>query len=625
MPICETCKKLCSSAIARQCDDVLCNDCEQKRLDGLERERQQHQSRLSQSGESQGHQAASSPAADQPSQEASNDQRQNPSKPPKADTICLKECKLKNKKNIDYIRCCLCAQWYHDKCVGISPGETIGVWPCPNCRNMASDLKYMRESLDKLTSHVKDLLKMQQAAQSRQELLNSELTSLRETITILTDENNVLKNKSLTPDEPTPPPSSNRCLIIGSSIIRNFDESKLPNHEVCCMPGAYMKDIDNKLKSLSQSGSRFESITIVAGGNDASRPSDDVNLETTVLALKSAIAGAKSMSSNVILSAIPPRTTPDHALENIKTLNAQYQGVALDSEVRFVHSDEHFYLRDGSINEGYLYDHVHLTLKGANKFAESLGLKLSDTGVCSFKPQQGYCYEHKCGDNENGGLNIEHAFWNPARKKANKGKNRNVAASMSATHHGSTSHHQHSAQPGHQPPQAQRRHAQQHSRYAHPGSRAGHAANGLSTLSQQQRHPVVYGRMPQQGRAVLPSGRHSHGQRDHHAYRRAGPQQSRYTADYRPAGQTPTARNTVPPSHMSHPQHQSSQPSYRQYPHRASGVTYARAAQKSKNDPGLCIYCGEDNHRHGSCRYGRPITCFICNTDGHKAKFCSYQ
>ena len=133
---------------------------------------------------------------------------------------------------------------------------------------------------------------MQQTAQSRQELLNSGLTSLRETISIQTDENNVLKHKSLTPDEPAPAPSSNRCLIIGSSIIRNFDESKLPNHEVCCMPGAYMKDIDNKLKSLSQSGSRFESITIVAGGNNASRPSEDVNLETTVLALKAAIAGA---------------------------------------------------------------------------------------------------------------------------------------------------------------------------------------------------------------------------------------------------------------------------------------------------------------------------------------------
>ena len=207
---------MCSSAIAHQCDDVLCNDCEQKRLDGLERDRQQRQSRLSQSGESQGHQAASSPAADQPSQEASNDQRQNPSKPPKADTICLKECKLKNKKNIDYIRCGLCAEWHH------------------------------------------------------------------------------------------------------------------------------------------------------------------------------------------------------------------------------------------------------------------------------------------------------------------------------------------------------------------------------------------------QGRAVLQSGRHYHGQRDHHAYHRAGPQQARYTADYRPAGQTPTARNTVPPSHMRHPQQQSSQPSYRQYPHRAPGLTYAHAAQKSKNDPGLCIYCGEDNQRHGS-------------------------
>ena len=249
---------------------------------------------------------------------------------------------------------------------------------------MASNIKEIRKSLDKLSSYVKDLLKIQQTAQSRQELLDSELNSFRETVKTLTNENNELKTKSLTADQPV---SSNQCLIIDSSIIRNFDGAKLPNHQVCCMPGAYMTAILNKLNSLAQSGSRFESITIVAGGNDASRPSGDVNLESTVSALKSAIDSAKLMSTNVTLSAIPPSTNPDHAMDNIKTLNAHYQGSAQDSAVHFVHSDEHFYLRDGSIIEGHLYDHVHLTLKGANKFAESLGLISGDIGVCSFKPQ----------------------------------------------------------------------------------------------------------------------------------------------------------------------------------------------------------------------------------------------
>ena len=127
--------------------------------------------------------------------------------------------------------------------------KPLGVWPCPNCKTMASDIKEMRKSLDKLTSYVKDLLKIQQTAQSRQELLDSELNSLRETVKTLTNENNELKTKSLTADQPV---SNNRCLIIGSSIIRNFDEAKLPNHQVCCMPGAYMTDILNKLNSLAQ-------------------------------------------------------------------------------------------------------------------------------------------------------------------------------------------------------------------------------------------------------------------------------------------------------------------------------------------------------------------------------------
>ena len=65
----------------------------------------------------------------------------------------------------------------------------------------------------------------------------------------------------------------------------------------------------------------------------------------------------------------------------------------------FVENDEHFYLKNGTVNEGYLYDAVHLTLNEVNKHAETLGLTNTvngqNVGVCSLKPAQPHCFEQK--------------------------------------------------------------------------------------------------------------------------------------------------------------------------------------------------------------------------------------
>ena len=52
---------------------------------------------------------------------------------------------------------------------------------------------------------------------------------------------------------------------------------------------------------------------------------------------------------------------------------------------------------------------MHLTLKGANKLAESLGLSAIDnqSGVCSFKSKHDLCYDHK----NDIGVDHDHAFW----------------------------------------------------------------------------------------------------------------------------------------------------------------------------------------------------------------------
>ena len=91
--------------------------------------------------------------------------------------------------------------------------------------------------------------------------------------------------------------------------------------------------------------------------------------------------------------------------------------------IRFSPNDEHFYLKNGSINEGYMYDSVHLTVKGANKLAESLGLSNiidgQNAGVCSYRPSQAHCYDHK--SNEANNCDFNHAFWEVARGKVSRG------------------------------------------------------------------------------------------------------------------------------------------------------------------------------------------------------------
>ena len=78
---------------------------------------------------------------------------------------CVKDCKCNGKKSGggDFVRRCPCAEWYQEKCVCIKFNESPGVWPCPNCRTMASDVKLLSESVKNLSSGVTELLEMRKS------------------------------------------------------------------------------------------------------------------------------------------------------------------------------------------------------------------------------------------------------------------------------------------------------------------------------------------------------------------------------------------------------------------------------------------------------------------------------
>ena len=79
------------------------------------------------------------------------------------------------------------------------------------------------------------------------------------------------------------------------------------------------------------------------------------------------------MSSNIAIAAIPPRLQPAHALGHITALNANLVALAEKMGVSFLDNSEQFFLHNKEVNDGYLFDQVHLNIKGSNKLAQSMG------------------------------------------------------------------------------------------------------------------------------------------------------------------------------------------------------------------------------------------------------------
>ena len=107
-------------------------------------------------------------------------------------------------------------------------------------------------------------------------------------------------------------------------------------------------------------------------------------------AFNTALSTAKKLTDNVAVAEIPPRFQPLHANDNIAALNANIMAVAKEMSVTFIPNNTYFFLQSDDINDGYFYDKVHLTLKGSDKLALSMGLgfRNSSDSCSSLHPHQ---------------------------------------------------------------------------------------------------------------------------------------------------------------------------------------------------------------------------------------------
>jgi hypothetical protein len=158
-------------------------------------------------------------------------------------------------------------------------------------------------------------------------------------------------------------------MLIGSSIVKDIDQTKLANTIVKCLPGAKVVNLTGEIEKLP--GNSYDRLVIVGGGNNCSDTKDS---NAIVSDFKVMINAAKRKANTVTVASVCPRGISE-VQENIDTVNAGLQSLCSDLSCTYADTNEFLKLSDGTLNEGYYRDdHIHLTLKGQNKLATKLEL-----------------------------------------------------------------------------------------------------------------------------------------------------------------------------------------------------------------------------------------------------------
>ena len=304
----------------------------------------------------------------------------------KFEKYCVEDCPLNRSDKGDMLRCGICMNWFHCKCVNVDPKVT-GAWTCLKCRHLGQSVTILRNECQSLKDalvllirattaglpeQLKDvnfkLEKMTQEVESLRAInvdLMSQLTYANQKKETLASENRALHDK-LNGDV-----SKKRTMVIGSSITKDILSKNPERLIIKSFPGASISKITEELRLTDD---HFDEVKIVVGGNDCA--SEGATTKVIIDRERALLQEAVRVGHKITVSSVLPRCNndgyhliADHVNEGISRLCKEIPNCV------FVNNDSSFKLSDQSPNDAlYLNDGVHLNAKGTYKLIEKLGL-----------------------------------------------------------------------------------------------------------------------------------------------------------------------------------------------------------------------------------------------------------
>ena len=296
------------------------------------------------------------------------------------DDICIPGCTNGGDARVTKItRCLWCRKPHHTKCI------KADVYICDGCRDMPQQVTHMAATINSLAQTVNTVLAnntaLLETVQTVKQHQTDELSKASQQLDVLRTENCTLRqqiadmareNSSTTWQQF---PKAHGTLLLGSSIVRDVDPDKLVSTKCISVSGGKIRDALSHLDSLPRTET-YERIVLVTAGNDCDQDDSALEIKNLVDQYRDLVKAAKSHANKVTISSICPRDRSPDVSARITTMNGDLLDLSKELGVDFADSTPGFYLSDGSLNDGYLLDGVHLNPAGTNRLVNKLGLKL---------------------------------------------------------------------------------------------------------------------------------------------------------------------------------------------------------------------------------------------------------
>ena len=293
----------------------------------------------------------------------------------------------KDERNV--VRCIICYALFHIECVSVSTKDKAKIWTCSSCRKLTKCVQQLQshvfelkesqskmlELITKISQGFEDEKTKRRKAEEDLKAVRSqlsELVALSKQATSTTSVTPPLQEETtsqLQEEVHTAPPLPN--LLLGTSLLRNVDPTKLDNWEVTAKGGATIADLHKELAGLSKGS--YSKLVLVCGSIDLESKSATEVIED----YQAIVATASTIAESITISSILPRADKDLS-EKIKDANADLKHVSGDIGVRFADNDGNFYVSSGSINKAMLtQDGLHLTKHGVDCLLDTCGVKVT--------------------------------------------------------------------------------------------------------------------------------------------------------------------------------------------------------------------------------------------------------
>ena len=305
------------------------------------------------------------------------------------------DCQFKEDKDgRDQLSCVLCCIRHHAECVSVPKKKTAQIWTCFECRqlvpcvkNLQEEIKHLKDNQTKMLDMLQKITKSFESSEANRIKAEQDLAHVK---TQLSDMSKQLTNErpctteQATPTAPLPqatpsaPPLPN--LMIGTSLLRNVDQTKLNNWEVKAKGGATIEGVLKELNDIDDSKT-YNEIILVCGSIDL----ENKAVDGIILDFQTLTVSASQICSKVSLSSILPRTDKN-CTEKMKQVNEKLKVLCDRDGHNFIDNDQTFLLMNGDANEAMLTnDGLHLSKRGVDRLLINCGVLKEGSAFTSAK------------------------------------------------------------------------------------------------------------------------------------------------------------------------------------------------------------------------------------------------